>query len=189
MSDLPGPEKPLGIDWGRLVRSNTSPGTTAAMLARPKRARARHRLIVMLHEAGWRGKDIAKTLGYTDARVSLILSSRHPELLEVREKFASEIADNIRDVHTRFKLYANEMVDVMVRHARQTQDLPTSRLAARDMLHMAGFTPVKRQFLVSANLPAEELSRVLGKLGEANEVLEKYGEWQVREPNGKESAA
>lgn len=184
MADLPGPEKPLGIDWGRLRKP-----ITAVQAQTPKRVRARHRLIVMLHEAGWRNKDIARTLGYTESRVSIILGSRHPGLLEVREKFASEVADNIRDVHTRFRLYANEMVNIMVTHARQTADPALSRLAARDMLHMAGFTPVKKEFLVSAQLPVEELQKVLGKLGEANEVLERYGHWTVRSPEEKDTAA
>ena len=155
------------------------------VMSRPKKLRPRHRLAVMLHEAGWRNKDIAKSLGYTEARIAVILGSSHPGLLEVREKFASEVADNVRDVHTRFKLYANEMVDIMVGHARQKEDKALSRLAARDMLHMAGFTPVKRQFLISANMPAEDLQKVLGKLGEANDVLEHYGEWEVREPERK----
>ena len=162
--------------------STTSAERKPTALQQPRRIRARHRLVVMLHEAGWKNAEIARTLGYSPARLSIILNSKHSALMEVREKFASEVADNIRDVHTRFKLYANEMVDRLVAHARQASDPGLSRLAARDMLHMAGFTPVKKQFLVSANLPVEELAKVLGKLGEANEVLERYGDWQVKEP-------
>lgn len=183
MGGLPGPERPIeGINWGKLVRQDSVPATKPSAIVRPRRIRPRHRLVVMLHEAGWKNRDIAKTLGYTESRISTILSSQHPELLEVREKFASEVADNIRDVQTRFKLYANEMVDIMVGHARQREDKNVSRLAARDMLHMGGFTPVRRQFLMSANIPAEELGRVLHKLDEANEVLGQYEEWSVKEP-------
>ena len=58
MSDLPGPEKP--IDWGALLGKERAPDTPARQLYSPKRVRPRHRIAVMLAEAGWKTQDIAR---------------------------------------------------------------------------------------------------------------------------------
>lgn len=135
----------------------------------------------MLAESGMSNPQIAAATGYTHARVSVILNSQNRELIELRAGFAAQVADNILDTNLRFKLYANEMLDVMVWHARQKKDRPeTSRLAARDILQMAGFTPIKRELQLRANVPVEALQKVVEKLAEANEVVAQSGEWVVR---------
>lgn len=181
MSDLPGPEKP--IDWGQLIALESRPTTSSKMAHPTKRLRPRHRIAIMLHESGWKNKDIAKALGYTEARISLILNSPHAGLQELRASFASQVADVALDTHSRLRLYANEMLDIMVRHARNTDKGESSRLAARDILHMAGFSPVKRELRMNANVPVEQLQKVVEKLEEANEVAHAVADqWAVKNP-------
>jgi hypothetical protein len=139
-------------------------------------------MVVMLHEAGWKAKDIANATGYTQSRVGIILNSRHPELLELREKFASQVAENALDVNSRLRLYANEMLTIMVGHARNDKEHQLSRLAARDILQMAGFTPVKKIFQANANIPVEDLKRLVSNIQDANEVVLKAEEWRVKDP-------
>lgn len=171
------------MDWVGILRAEMSPSTPARPLYSPNRVRPRHRIAVALHEAGWKAGDIAKALGYTQARVSVILNSHNPHLQEFKAQFASQVADNVHDVHTRFKLYANEMLDILVGHARREQCKPElSRLAARDILFMAGFTPVKKQLSIEGKLPAEDLKRAFDKIAEANEVVLSSAKWQVKEP-------
>lgn len=184
MDKLPGPEKPL--DWVALLKQELVPQTASKSvheLRIGKRVRPRHRIAIMLQESGWKNKDIARALGYTEARLSVILNSHHPELQTIRSGFAAKVAENVQDLHTRFALYANEMLDVLVSHARNKMDRPElSRLAARDVLHMAGFTPVKKSITFEGKLPAAELVNALGKIEEANEVVLRSEQWRVKSP-------
>lgn len=180
MSDLPGPEKP--IDWVAVLRKEMSPQTASRPLYTPARVRPRHRIAVMLHETGWKSKDIARALGYTEARVSVVLNSHNLALQDFKAKFASQVADNVHDTQSRIKLYANEMLDVLVGHARNTKDAANSRLAARDILFMAGFTPVKKELVAHTQVPIEDLKRLVGQIEDANEVVLKSTEWRVKEP-------
>jgi plasmid maintenance system antidote protein VapI len=147
----------------------------------PKTIRPRQRMIVMLHEAGWKIKDIAKSLGYTEVRVNQIVNSKHPELLKIRSETAARVADNITDTQLRIKLYANEMLDVMVKHARDETNAANSRMAARDILHMAGYAPVKKNLNVDVQVPGEELVKAASQIKEANEVAANYQMWSVKE--------
>jgi hypothetical protein len=86
-------------------------------------------------------------------------------------------------------MYANEMLTILVGHARRSNEKPElSRLAARDILHMAGFTPIKKVFQANTNVPFEELNRLVGHIEDANEVVLKSSQWEVKNP-GEESAA
>jgi hypothetical protein len=183
MGDLPGPEKPL--DWVALLKTEMSPNTPSRPLREIKvlsRVRPRHRIAVMLQEAGWKNKDIAAALGYTESRLSVILNSHNTGLQTLRANFASEVADQVKDVHARFMLYSNEMLDVLVGHARNATSRPElSRLAARDILHMAGFSPVKKVFSVDAKVPTAELNKAMQEISDANEVVLSSDKWRVKE--------
>lgn len=184
-SDLGGPEKPLPIDWTSLLQGELKGNSPIRATYAPsfERVRPRHRIAVMLHETGWTGKQIAAALGYTESRVSVILNSRHPKLQELRTKFASQVADNAIDTQSKMKLYANEMLDILVSHARNIKEQPAlSRLAARDILHMAGFTPVKKVFEARTTVPFDELKGVVGQLQDANEVVLSADKWSIKDP-------
>lgn len=138
----------------------------------PRRIRPRHKIAVMLHESGMTNGEIAKALGYTESRVSIILNAQHPELRKIRTEFGSQVADRIRDVSTRLKLYAPEMLDVMVHHARDKAGHPElSQKSAKELLHMAGFSPVKKVAELHANVPVEELRQIAGAIEDANAVV------------------
>lgn len=177
MSDLPGPE-PTAIDWRGMILGDTGAVTASRPLYTPKRVKPRHRMIVMLHEAGLTNREIARAVDITEARVSVIIGSQRPELLSLRENFASQVADHARDVASRIKLYANEMLDVMVYHAREKEKDPAnSRQAARDILHMAGFTPVKKQLMATTEVPFDQMKELMKQQKEANEVVFRESEW------------
>lgn len=178
MADLPGPEKPL--DWAGLLQMEKSSKTPSRQLYTPARVRPRHRIAVMLHESGIRPKEIAQMLGYTEARVSVILNSHNVHLQAIREKFATQVADNCQDVITRLKLHAHEMVDIMLKHARNVDKGDLSRLAAKDILDRAGFAPVKKMFSLEGKLPEEDLKRAMDKIDEANEVVLNSAQWRVK---------
>lgn len=183
-----GPAAPS--DWAAILKRNMAEDTPTRALSAPRRVRPAHRIMVMLHEAGLSQKEIAAATKYTEARVSVILNSRHPDLATVRQEFAAKVANNVLDVNHRVKLYANEMLDITVRHARNFADAANSRLAARDILQMAGFTPVKKQMNLNADVPISELRGIVGAIHEANEAAARAGELAVKqvEPRRKESA-
>lgn len=178
MGDLPGPEKPL--DWAALIALEKSAKTPGRPMYTPARVRPRHRIAVMLHESGLRPKEIAKMLGYTESRLSVILNSHNDELQTIRTGFATQVAENCQDVMTRLKLHAHEMVDIMLVHARDKTKGELSRLAAKDILDRAGFAPVKKQFTLEGKLPEEDLKRALDKIDEANEVVLNSAQWRVK---------
>jgi hypothetical protein len=153
---------------------------SAVALHRPKKLRDRHKIVLMLGAAGWRAKDIAAATGYTPARVSVILNTANHEARHFKDQFAIRVADNVSDVSLRFKLYANEMLDVLVSHARNKDDSSNSRLAAKDILHMAGYSPVKKEMHIGATVPVDELNKLLHSVQAANEVVTR-SEWDVAE--------
>ena len=170
VADLPGPMRQL--PWEKLLDMESAPPTASQVVGRPKngRLRARHRIAVTLSENGWRNKDIAKALGYTESRISIILRSGNEKLKVFRNEIAQRVADNMTDVSSRITLYANEMLTRLVDHARQDERPELSRLASRDILHMAGFTPIKKQFNLNATVPVDQLDKVLPEIHKANEA-------------------
>lgn len=177
MSEMFGPTKEEFLAQQLRVVANAAPQTINRH--QTKKVRPRHKMVVMLHEAGWKNDEIAKALGYTPSRVSIIINSNHPELQKARAETASRVADNIDDTYNRIKLYANEMLDVMVTHARNLAEPANSRMAARDILHMAGYSPIKRQYNVDVQVPAEEVINAAKRIQDANEVAANYQIWSV----------
>ena len=156
------------------------------MLMAPKKMRPRHRQAIMLHEAGFDQKQIAEMLGYTQGRVSIILNSRRAEVEVVRHEARKLITDRTMDVATRIQASAHEMLDITIHHARNKADAANSRLAARDLLHMAGFSPVKKTASINATVPVpQEVADALGMLDKTQEVFSRQSEWTVTTPEQK----
>lgn len=193
MTDIAGPTKEQLLA-DALRAGMMQNGSDIMSLPRPvdvvgvRKVRPRHKMAVMLAEAGWTNNEIAKALGYKPARVSIILNSRNPELQKVREETASRVADNIQDTYLRIRMYANEMLGIMVQHARDQSNPVNSRHAARDILHMAGYAPIKRQFNVDVQVPGQEIVRAAKQIEQANEVALRAQEWTVRVPTPGESS-
>ncbi len=186
MSELPGPMRQL--PWEKLLDMESAQPTASQVVGRPKggRLRARHRIAVTLSENGWRNKDIAKALGYTESRISIILRSGNAKLKTFRNEIAQRVADNMTDVSSRITLYANEMLTRLVDHARQGERPELSRLASRDILHMAGFTPIKKQFNLNATVPVDQLDKVIPEIHKANEAAMQAAAYIIKDVEGVE---
>lgn len=154
-------------------------GGSMALLA-PKRLRPKHRQVIMLHELGYDNIEIAQMVGYSISRVSVILQWEGPEVEEYRKLALSKVIDRTAEVGDRIAMHAGEMVDIMVRHARNEKDAANSRLAAKDLLHMAGYSPVKKtaNLNVNATVPPE-LQGAVEQLDKFREVKEKENTWRI----------
>jgi predicted transcriptional regulator len=144
-----------------------------------RKVRDRHRMVVMLAVCGWTNQEIATAMHYTPSRVSIILSSKHPELLHLRQQTLERVANSTVDLTAKIRLAApaalERMIDIV-----QSVDEAQARLAARDILDRAGYSPVKKQLTVEAQLPVDQLSDVLGRIQEANEVVLQQDNWAVK---------
>lgn len=205
MGDLPGPEKPLFPDEGHKLNANQlmaqfraqmSTGQTQKRLRANgaggrgeydgrssrflgKKVKERHKMVVMLHVTGWKNNEIAAAMGYTQGRVSIILSSKRPELQAVRAEAAQRVLDNTVDLQAKFALYAPDALDRMVEIMNQTEDVANARLAAKDVLDRAGYSPVKKTAHVEATVPFDQLAALLPQIEKANEAVLKEGEYEV----------
>lgn len=144
-----------------------------------RKVRERHRMVVMLAVCGWRNDEIARAMHYTPARISVILNSRHPELLRVRDETAKRIANSTVDLTAKIRLAAGPALDKMIELV-ESRDENVARLSAKDILDRAGYAPVKKQLNVDAQVPMEELTGVLDRIDEANQVVLQRDNWVVK---------
>lgn len=208
MSDLPGPEKPLfplDEDGHKLTPNQLMAQFRAKILTsgiEPKRVRAngagghgdydgrssrflgkkvkdRHKMVVALSCAGWKNNEIALAMNYTQGRVSIILASKRPELVAVRNEMGQRVLDNTIDLQSKFALHAPDALDRMVAIMAQTDDVANARLAARDILDRAGYSPVKKTAHLNATVPVEALNATLSQIEKANEAVLREGEFEV----------
>lgn len=206
MSDLPGPEKPppwlkeapeparashaeLMSEFQRLLGR----GPAGTIVANPhfnhyngrsgrylgRKVRDRHKIVVMLAVCGLKNNEIAASLGYTQGRVSIILNSKHPELLAVREAAIERVAHSTADLTAQIRLAAPKALEKMV-GLLNSSDEKIVRVAARDILDRAGYSPVKKSLIGEVKVPMEELGGVLGRIHEANEVVMERDNWVVK---------
>lgn len=208
MNDLPGPEKPLGLDPETKLNPNqlmeqfrarlrsqpemprrlrpVGAGGSGAYTGRSGeflkgRVRPRHEMVVMLQVCGWKNNEIAAAMGYTPARISVILNSKHPKLQQVRKDAVERVAKGTTDLQAKFALYAPDALNRMVDIMEQTADLANARLAARDILDRAGYSPVKKVAAMHTSVPLDQLAGALTQIEKANEAVMRQGEWEVRQ--------
>jgi hypothetical protein len=209
LSDLPGPEKPpawsqqptqtehdalMGefraiLGHAQVPQATGRPrypgagghgpynGRSGRFLGR--RVRERHKMVVMLAVCGWRNDEIARAMQYTPSRISVILNSHHPELLRVRDETANRIANSTVDLTAKIRLAAGPALDKMIALV-DSQDENVARQSAKDILDRAGYAPVKKQLNVDAQVPMEELTGVLDRIQEANDVVLQRDNWVVK---------
>lgn len=158
--------------------------SNAMQVVAPQRLRPKHRQVIMLTELGYSQAEIASMVGYTQARISVIQNWHGHEVDEFRQQARQQVIDRTLNVADKIAVAASGMVDVMLFHAnRKVEDPTNSRLAARDLLHMAGYSPVKKT--INANLnapPPREIVDALAMIGKTQEVEEKEHQWAVKEP-------
>lgn len=172
----------------RQLATHSMPWGSRQAFNAPKGARERHKMVVMLAAAGWTGNQIAQSMGYTPARVSVILTSRHPDLLAVRKEAAQKVMDNTTDLMLRFRAESGKSLDVLVdiRDNKLSEPAPPAlrRLASRDILDRAGYSPIRKQINLDMQMPGEEVVRAAKQLAAANEVDARRSEWTVHNPDG-----
>lgn len=165
----------------RYAKNGYRNDTKSEILNRPKRVHQRQFLVISLHAAGWKAKEIAKATGYSAQRVSQIVSSKNPELSHMRQHCVEAVAGQAVDVMTRFRLEANKSLSTLV-EIRDKPEAPASerRLSAVAILDRAGYSVVRKQINLEAQVPVEELKATLAHVGAANEVAERRSEWEVK---------
>jgi len=107
----------------------------------PTKWNPRHRLIIALHLAGDKNKEICEKLGLSESHVSLILND--PRAVYEIENLAQGVADRTVDTALRIKLYANEALDEIVEELRTSRNEKVRQTAAFGLLDRAGYTPVR----------------------------------------------
>jgi len=137
----------------------------------PDKWNPRHRLIVALHLAGDKNKEIARKLKLSQSHVSLILSD--PRAIYEIENLAQSVADRTVDTALRLKLYANEALDEIVEEIRTSRNEKVRQTAAFGLLDRAGYTPVREVREEPAPLLPED---VVQRMEETTRELTEYRE-------------
>jgi predicted transcriptional regulator len=136
----------------------------------PQKWTARHRMIVGLHLAGYRNKEIAKSLGMSEGRVSVILSDSRATQ-EVK-RMSERVADNITDVHTRLLLYSNEALTEIVDEMRSCEDPAIRQRAAFGIMDRAGYTPSAKETEPAMQIPQDIAARMEDALADSEDFEE-----------------
>ncbi len=150
----------------------------------PEKWNPRHRLIVALHLAGDKNKEISQKLKVSESHVSLILSD--PRAVYEIEHLAQSVADRTVDTALRIKLYANEALDEIVEELRTSRNEKVRQTAAFGLLDRAGYTPVRENTEEAApTLPEDVVQRMEET---TKELVEYKGVYREVEPKVKEPA-
>lgn len=107
----------------------------------PEKWNPRHRLIIALHLAGDKNKEICEKLKVTPTHVSMILND--PRAVYEIEHLAQNIADRTVDTALRIRLYSNEALDEIVQELRTSRNEKVRQTAAFGLLDRGGYTPVR----------------------------------------------
>lgn len=184
--DVPGTLKhnivqPPPKPWERTLV--TGIGAKREPTRRFKRAaRERHKMVMFLHCAGWKNKDIADSMGYTANQVSIIIGSQHPELLAIKDRAQQLVETHSTDVMLRFRQESLKSVETLVQVRDKADDMGQRRLAARDILDRAGYAPVRKQINLNTAVPVERLEAIVGAVEEANDLERHRSKWAVTNP-------
>lgn len=130
----------------------------------------RHRIVCQMIAAGFRNKEIAEALGYTEARVSQIRCDPRAHL-DVTE-FQQRMGDNIIDLNVRLKAHAVEALDEIVDELRNAEDPRIRQKAAFGILDRAGYTPINKSVVLGAQIDARVAERMERTLNEFDAVDE-----------------
>jgi hypothetical protein len=136
-------------------------------------------MVVMLNVCGWTNKEIAKQMGYTEGRVSIILNSQRPELAAVKRDVTERVVNQTVDLTAKIRMKAGDALDRMIELV-DSRDEKIAVRASADILDRAGYAPVRKQLHGHTMVPVEELSGVLHQIQDANEVDQNTEAWEVR---------
>ena len=150
--------------WG----SDRDPTEQPQLPSRPMRER--QKLCVKLQACGMTNNQIAKTLGYTPTRVSVILNDPRAQL--VRDEMAERVADSLDDVATRLQFYANEALTEVVTLMRDSSSDVVRQRSAFDLLDRAGYNKVEKHLTATTNISDEKVTQLMGTLKESREIFD-----------------
>ncbi len=146
----------------------------------PTKWNPRHRLIIALHLAGDKNKEICAKLGLSESHVSLILND--PRAVYEVENLAQGVADRTIDTALRIKLYANEALDEIVEELRTSRNEKVRQTAAFGLLDRAGYTPVREvREEVAPLLPEDVVQRMEETTRELTEFRAEYKQLKPKE--------
>lgn len=127
----------------RQVMAGELPRGRALKPNEPDRLDERHLNIIMLRASGMDQGIIARTTGFTEPWVSIVLN--HPDAQSVLATIVGYAADNVIDLNKRIQATAPEAFDKVVRVMRTTPDEGLASRNAFEILKMAGYGAVEKK--------------------------------------------
>lgn len=144
---------------------------------------ARHRKVVALEMSGLKSQEIAQIMGYSEAKVSIILNDDRADI--DRRELAGKIADRVQDTHLRLQLLANEALDEIVDEMRSSADENVRQRAAFSILDRGGYSKINKTIVARQPLDEEVVDRLEEAMSEIIELEEGEG-YEVLEPEMEE---
>ena len=137
----------------------------------PKKLGDIHRQMIAMRVSGMRNKEIAELLGYTQSRVSIILSD--PRAKELAAKLGGEVIREFqKDVGESIKSYTAEALESIVHLMRHAESESVRFGASRDIMDRGGFKPKETVTLAHVAIESEDARRILDAIQEAREPIE-----------------
>lgn len=124
----------------------------------PDKWTSRHRYVVMLELCGLKNNEIAAATGYSESRISIILSDPRAEV--DRTELAGGVADKVTDVGLKLQLHAHEALDELVDLMRDAPDDRVRQTSAIAILDRAGYSKYQGVQKDSVELGEEAAARL-----------------------------
>jgi hypothetical protein len=134
----------------------------------PKEIRRRHELVCALHACGWRGKDIAEHVGYSQSRVSIIVND--PRSREIIDSYAGAFSSIATDVKEKLEFLSIEAVEEVAQVMRSAEKDETRLRAAFGVLDRGGYGKAMKVIRQDDGLTDDAIERLASGLIEAKEA-------------------
>lgn len=151
-------------------------GTPTVLEITPK-----HKYVVALSCRGYSNKEIGEMLGFDSKYVCNILSWEHPELDLVRQRVSDSMIEGLERLDAKFEVYAHEALNRQVQIMRGP-DVTNARLASKDIMDRAGYSPIKKVAAVNTQVPSAEFVQAVDRMDKIVQVQEKKEEWSWKQP-------
>lgn len=137
-----------------------------------------HIQILIMKAAGYNNRMIAKQMGLTESRVSILVN--HPDSLTILSRLVSFQAENLLDIKARIQAHAGEALDTALYLMRNSENQAVRAKAAFSLLDRAGYGAVQKvEATHRLEMPAEQARDLTKVLAEAREVED--ADWEIEE--------
>lgn len=142
----------------------------------PEEWTPRHELVVRLHLASIRNKDIPRWMEqagvepFSESRISVIIND--PRAQRLREMFARSAIDRMENVQDRLEAVSNEALTEVIDQLRNHEDAKVRQRAAFSILDRAGYSKIERRAVASFNVTDKVLDRMEQALKETKQSHE-----------------